>query len=320
MHDMMLVILEVSLVVYVAWLAWRIVRNPFLLNLLHGGASVIGLGAAWAVGAVVVGLGKLVVDNPLLLHLLATVLASVAFLVVIHLLGHALRKRKMGDRVTLAPAAGRALNLLLVALFFVGVIALTDFMVALADYSEWGSLIRERSLYLKFFLAPEKSAHALTGDRHTPDSDALWPEEASLVEVMDKQAQFLQSLHSGFSSTTDALSRQLGTQALLEQVEGLQFILNLPAHDSAWLVSSTPQIEALLSNQHLERVMSDPEILDKVIAAGEGAVGAIYDLSKNEAIQALLADPAIAAGIRDLDLKQMKERVLQHRHSAMGPL
>jgi hypothetical protein len=149
----------------------------------------------------------------------------------------------------------------------------------------------------------------------------LRPEDASLVEIIDKQAQFLQSLHSGFSSSTDALARKLGTQAVIEQVEGLQFVLNLPAPDSAWLVTSTPQIAALLSNEHLQRVMSNPELLDKVIAAGEGSVRAIYDLSKNEEIRALLEDPAIAAGIRGLDLQQMKERVLQHRHSAMvGPL
>jgi hypothetical protein len=314
MHAMMLVILEVLVVVYVAWVAWRIMCNPFLLNLLHGVSAAIGLGVAWAVGKVVVRLGKPAVDNPLLLHLLAAVLASVAFLVVVYLLGRALRKREMRGRVKLVPTAGRALNLLLVALLLVGVIVLIDFMVALADYSELGNRVRERSLYLKFFLAPGKSAHALRGDRLTPGSDGLWSEAESLVEIMDKQAQFLQSLHSGFSSSTDALARRIGTQALIDQVEALQFVLNLPAHDSAWLVTSTPQIEALLSNQHLQRVMSDPEILDKVIAAGEGSVSAIYDLSKNGEIRALLEDPAIATGIRGLDLPQMKESVLQHRH------
>ncbi|MBT3296093.1 MAG: hypothetical protein HN383_12540 [Verrucomicrobia bacterium] len=310
---MMLITLELLVVVYVAWVAWRIMRNRFLLNLLLGVSAAIGLGVAWAGGKVVVGLGKPVVDNPLLLHLLAASLASVIFFVVVYFLGRTVRKRAMRDRDQPVPAAGRALNLLLVALLLVGVIALIDFMVAVADYSELGSRVRERSLYLKFFLAPGESAHALPGERLTPGGDVLWTEEASLVEIMDKQAQFLQSLHSGFSSSTDALARKIGTQAVIDQVEALQFVLNLPAHDSAWLVTNTPQIEALLSNQHLQRVMSDPEILDKVIAAGEGSVSAIYDLSKNEELRALLEDPAIAEGIRGLDLQQMKERVLQHR-------
>ena len=313
MH-LMLLIIEVVMAVYLGCVIWRILRNSFLYNLFTAATLVIGWGVALTAGKLAVWLLKPIPANPLIMMLALVALTSFSFLGTVAILRSSgpLQKLRAKRRLVIR-GLGTTLNLLLVVLLLAAVIGLLDFMVSLASLTALQPEIRERSLYLKRFLpaqaAPSDAGAGTRLPQQNAASQTAAPTHVPLQDVMARQANFFESLREGVTASRESLARRLGTQEMLEQVRALQALLNLSPDDSAWLVESTPELQAFTENARLQAVLRDDHVLDLIIAAGEGSASAIYELSKNRAIRELFSDPAIIHGIKALDLARLEQRV-----------
>ena len=320
-----IVVLEVVVAGGAALMIWRLLRTPFLYNLCAGLALLVGWGVAWAVGLLGEALLKPVLKNPLIMVLTVFALTCVAFAGAVTIVRRTLKPRKRPTgRPLLKRGTGAVLNLLLVGLLLAALIGFLDFMVSLASLSDLEPEIRERSLYLTLFLpkptGPGAARSGTPAPRQRPaDEDAASANNAPLRDVMSRQERFFDSLQEGFALSKTSLARKLGTQQAIEQLQALQFLLDLSPDDTAWLVESTPELRALTQNERLLAVLRDEHLLTLVTRVGQGSASAIYDLSEHAAVQELLTDPAIIHAIKALDLPRLQQRVVNRSHDGQEP-
>lgn len=308
---MRLYAVEVLLLLWLAWTTWRIMRNPFRLNVLKMGVIGLGFAAAALVDQPLSRLLSLTFTNFMTgLTLLLLCSIGVYFAVVRVLTRRINALRFMQEPIRARTIQGRLLNTILIMLVFIGVAGLTDFLTGLAAMGPLAPDIREHSLFLHYFLPVES-----TPARPVIIQSDTTSNGSSLTKTMDEQAHFLSALRGGITSSREALAQSLGTKAITEQIRCLAVLLNLPHEDTLWLIDNTPELKRLVDNPHLLAVMNNEAIIDQIIDAGQGSLPALYKLGDEPTIKALFDDPDIAASIKTISLPALQQAADRHREA-----
>jgi len=306
----MLIAAEVLILLYIGWITVRIMRNDFTANLLRIFAIILGcVGATFA--SVAAGwCTRSISSNFMLEFIVSAFFAVAAYFVIVHIAVKKLDRwrdrRGTEDKAwrLLPRVLGRPLNGFLVILLLCSVILILDLLVGLADLSPLSDRVRDRTLYLRYLLPLRDSQGQLATGTAGDDQ---------LHDVMDRQAKFLSSLHSGFLRSKISVADELGTQAAVRDVVCLVELLNLPANEIDWVIKSTPELRALTDNKQLLKVMNDDQVMDLIIRVSEGSLKAVYQLGDQECIRVLLEDEEVKNAVTAINLQALRDKVSRHR-------
>ena len=303
----MLIALEILLLAYVAFRVWRIMRNTFRLNVLLVGAFLVAAAAAYLVGWLSSILMRSATANILIGVGVSAAFSTVAYILLFFFLGR-LAKRKVGDEVNGdgkrrgAILCGRSGNLLLSALLVVTVVLVLDLLVGIASVSDLADIVADRTLLIRHLLP-----------QPLQDTDRKETDEEDLAEIMDRQAEFMESFRTGFQASKEKLAEKVGTLGAVQQARSLVTLLNLPPEDSAWLIANTPELKSLQDNANVRAILENDEVIDLVIEVGEGSMGAVYRLSEHPALKNLVEDKQIIGAMKRLDLVDLEKRAHSHQ-------
>lgn len=309
--------IELIILAYVCSISWKMLRNTFLTNIFRMLSISVGVLCSYGAHFITTHVLSPLITNVIMCFVIICVLDVAVFLLVDRLVfrwlkGREERRKKPGSmRRVVSGLVGKGLNIGLLAVFLTGVAAVLIFMVNLTGFLPIQDVIRERSLLLKYFLLPPEAFDEESSARHedTPSETR----DASLEETIDVQARFLSNLRRGLAKARDTVADKTGTKAVLTHVACLVEILDLPAHETMWLVESTPELAMLKENVLLLRIIEDDRLMDLIAQAGGGSMQAIYQIGDEPAIQALTEDETIMVAVRQLDLIEMRRKLRKHR-------
>jgi len=162
-----------------------------------------------------------------------------------------------------------------------------------------------------FYLLPEVSGtiaqHSLF--LHTFVDDEIEEQEMDEDTLRVYQGRLFGGVASGIRNTKDYLSEITGSKALLTRIAIAKELSELSEVDRVWLIDNNKALSAIVNNKSLEGVMSNGDLLSKIIKASQGDIEMISVLMTNKDLEKLFEDKEMAAAIAEIDLLKLREQI-----------
>lgn len=223
--------------------------------------------------------------------------ATVAGFVTLFILGFFLKPGADGDdekRSLPNKLFQRMGNLLLIALLWISAAVMIDLAATAIENTSMRASVYDNTIVLRRFM----DWHQTTAAESDTDSNPL----------LDK-----------LQETREWLYDKAGFGGLLDQVDAISQIQQMPAEQRTALLNQDENLQRILENPDMLKVVHSHEIRELIQKAGTGDGASLMKLSQHPDINKLFSDPQLyklIMSINPKELMQQKEQLQNSFHNA----
>lgn len=215
--------------------------------------------------------------------------ATAAGFLTLFILGFVLRPGQDGDdekRSLINKLFQRAGNLILIALLWISAAVLVDLAATAIENTAMRASVYENSFVLRRFMDWHETTTAESDMQSNP--------------LLDKLQQ-----------TREWLYDKAGFGHLLEQVDAISQIQQLEPEQRTALMNQDENLQKLMENPDMLKVVHNPEIRELIQKAGAGDAAALMKLSQHPDINKLFSDPELYKTIMSINPKEIMKQNAQ---------
>jgi hypothetical protein len=116
-------------------------------------------------------------------------------------------------------------------------------------------------------------------------------------------------LENSWSRSRDFVADQTGVTGVVERLDALQALVDMPDYQRQWLAANDPALSSLIHSASLRAIFDDPQLVEALLQASQGSLTDLAKFLDHPKVTALADDEELRAAVRELDLLELQRRV-----------